>query len=122
MVDAHLSVVSVCLDEDAFEAGLNVVDVVIVLQGTVKKIERKQCLTWANGQCCLGVSERSKQRILTLKLLPKSWFRCNVPLLGCTENLSSRGHSFVHSDQPSHRPPIPELPLHRILPRWGREL
>lgn len=39
VVDAHLSVVSVCLDEDAFEAGLNVVDVVIVLQGTVKKIE-----------------------------------------------------------------------------------
>lgn len=36
VVDAHLSVVSVCLDEDAFEAGLNVVDVVIVLQGTVK--------------------------------------------------------------------------------------
>lgn len=42
VVDTHLSVVSVCLDEDAFEAGLNVVDVVIVLQATVKKIERKQ--------------------------------------------------------------------------------
>lgn len=42
MVDTHLSVVSICLDEDAFEAGLDVVDIVIVLQATVKGTERKQ--------------------------------------------------------------------------------
>lgn len=39
MVDTHLSVVSICLDEDAFEAGLDVVDIVIVLQATVKERE-----------------------------------------------------------------------------------
>lgn len=42
VVDTHLSVVSICLDEDAFEAGLDVVDIVIVLQATVKGTERKQ--------------------------------------------------------------------------------
>lgn len=37
VVDAHLSVVSIRLDEDAFEAGLDVVDIVIVLQAIVRE-------------------------------------------------------------------------------------
>lgn len=42
VVDAHLSVVSIRLDEDTFEAGLDVVDIVIVLQAIVREREREE--------------------------------------------------------------------------------